>query len=144
MRDRFDIVMSQATTILMTAFVSAIKAYNKEPLWFRQLQQIGLLCHFESLLSTSGDEMGMLEDMTYSVGALANMTITLVSEPQRAMYAPRITGSRMRFTVQLNVPSTLFASLPVDLQSGSPIHVHPVIFTQVCNCGKCKRWGVFI
>jgi exopolyphosphatase/guanosine-5'-triphosphate,3'-diphosphate pyrophosphatase len=39
-----------------------------------QLHQLGFLCQFESQLSTSGDEMGMLEDMAIGVESLSSMT----------------------------------------------------------------------
>ena len=64
---RHDIVFAQMLPALVTAFMCSLKANLGDPLFARQLYDIGYLVHFESLLSTSGKEIGMIEDFRVAV-----------------------------------------------------------------------------
>ncbi len=64
---RRDIVFCQMLPALVSAFVSTLQSHIRSRTFFSQLYKIGFLAHFESLLSTSGRELCMLEDFRVAV-----------------------------------------------------------------------------
>ena len=54
-------------TTAVTCFVMKLIRSMGNKHYFKQLQELGFLIHWESLLSTHGDEIGMLEDFIVAV-----------------------------------------------------------------------------
>ena len=64
---RLDICSSQLITIFCEAIQTEIRICDDYELLFKQWEQCGILIHFESLLTTIGNEAGMLEDFEYTM-----------------------------------------------------------------------------
>lgn len=60
---------------LVTCFILHLKEHLLQSTFAQQLSQLGFLAHWESLLSTYGDELGMLEDCSAAIDEL-NKTLT--------------------------------------------------------------------
>lgn len=131
-------VCSQAVTALLTAFASTMITKSGHPRWYRQLL-LGYLVQFESLLSTSGDEMGMLEDMAVGVENLSRVSIVLCHHPTKEVYEPHIVGGREEITIFLNVSQKTFLQLPPALQAGKPVRIIAVLFSQVHSGANAKE-----
>ena len=58
------------------------------------LKAVGVLCHFEGLLSCYGDEMGALEDMVVGIDDLRRVLFWLEPADECSNPQPRIEGSR--------------------------------------------------
>jgi inositol polyphosphate-4-phosphatase len=89
--ERCDIVFSQALTALLTAFIADALAHNpvgggggsskgisSSTLFWQQVVHVGYLAVFESLLSTLGSELGMLEDYHVGVDSLSRVRLRVV------------------------------------------------------------------
>eukprot|EP00040_Diaphanoeca_grandis_P027690 m.158306 g.158306 ORF g.158306 m.158306 type:complete len:1082 (+) comp31083_c0_seq1:68-3313(+) len=132
---RRDVAFSQACTILVTGFVSSLNAHSKDLLFLQQLSQIGYLAQFESLLSTQGDEMGMIEDMAQAVLDLRNVTFKLecaVSQTQ-VFEIIMFSGRRYEICIEIAVHAALFNRLPPELREGKKIDVNTIFLTQGVN-----------
>ncbi|KDO32696.1 hypothetical protein SPRG_02396 [Saprolegnia parasitica CBS 223.65] len=83
---RLDVVVPQALSTLVTAFCHKLQLIVSEdkqaPL--DQLLYMGFLFEVESLLSTHGTEIGMLEDMMVAVASLKRVRMLLVEDDVRA------------------------------------------------------------
>ena len=77
-KHRRDIVFSQAVTTVVTSAVFKLLQSLVNKLFVAQLVEVGLLCHWESLLSTMGGEMGMLEDFMVAVHDLNNVKLKVL------------------------------------------------------------------
>ena len=114
--------------------------------------QVGFLLHWESLLSTHGDEQGMLEDFIVAIADLNHLTFKVFNTPIHTLILthpltkylqlslaetlqdfPQVTGSRYKMCVEVPVQKTMFRLLPAPLQSGAEISVCAVLFTQGIN-----------
>ena len=74
---RMDMCLSQALAAVVASFTSKLRyAANKE-LVLSQCYSVGYLVHFESLLSTYGNELGMLEDMVVATAGLSRFCFSL-------------------------------------------------------------------
>ncbi|CAI8032215.1 Type II inositol 3,4-bisphosphate 4-phosphatase [Geodia barretti] len=71
---RHDIVFSQAVTVTITSFVFKLLQSFAVPSFLTQLHKVGFLLHWESLLSTHGDEQGMLEDFIVAIADINQLT----------------------------------------------------------------------
>ncbi len=71
--NRHDIVFSQAVTTIVTSFLVKVTQCVANSLFLAQLVEVGFLVHWESLLSTMGDELGMLEDFIIAIHDLNNV-----------------------------------------------------------------------
>ncbi|XP_032219862.1 inositol polyphosphate-4-phosphatase type I A isoform X2 [Nematostella vectensis] len=129
---RQDIVFAHAVTSLIAGFVSKLYTDLSNPLFWKQIVQIGFLVHFESLLSTSGDEMGMLEDMCVGVRCLTNVKFK-IKKSDRDDEIPALSGNRSFIQVSIPVHVDSFQLLPRLVQQGQLIKVTPVLFTQGIN-----------
>lgn len=73
LNNRHDIVFSQALSTLVTSFVLKLSQCLTQPSFMAQLVDVGFLMHWESLLSTMGDELGMLDDFIVAIHDLNNV-----------------------------------------------------------------------
>ncbi|KAI9141455.1 hypothetical protein BKA69DRAFT_1073501 [Paraphysoderma sedebokerense] len=124
--------------------------------FWQQLLHVGWFIQFESLLSSHGNEYGMLEDYRNAVNDLkARVKLSFhpldsVSEPSSPFLPSRptsiteiisalhpnhvkITGTRTNLTLSLGIPSKHFSALPLPLQHGKTVSIIPVLFTQGIN-----------
>eukprot|EP00041_Stephanoeca_diplocostata_P035377 m.1246541 g.1246541 ORF g.1246541 m.1246541 type:complete len:1114 (-) comp24687_c0_seq2:942-4283(-) len=132
---RRDIAFSQACTILVTSVVSLLMMHGRDPVFLKQLTKVGLLVQFESLLSTQGNEMGMIEDMAQATKDLEGVVFKLecAAVDKDALEKVVVTGKRYRMCITIHVHAALFNRLPDALRDGATISVNPVFFTHGVN-----------
>ncbi|KAG3034507.1 hypothetical protein PC121_g1215 [Phytophthora cactorum] len=154
---RFDMCFSQALTTLVTSFCRQLEYSLQHPndrTFLRTIDSIGFLFQVESLLSTQGKEIGMLEDFSAAVDALKHVTFVLDTSPPAHLPStllnlhmknttlPGVVSVRLSkgstkgtFTVAIGVRCSedVRASIPSTIRSGGTIAVTPVIFTQGIN-----------
>nr|CAI9859008.1 Phytopthora agathidicda GPCR-INPP 3 [Phytophthora agathidicida] len=154
---RFDMCFSQALTTLVTSFCRQLEYSLQHPTdrtFLQTIDSIGFLFQVESLLSTQGKEIGMLEDFSAAVDALKHVTFVLDTSPpahlpptllnlhMKNTTLPSVVSVRLSkgsakgtFTVAIGVRCSedVRVSIPSTIQSGGSIPVTPVIFTQGIN-----------
>ncbi|XP_026016098.1 type II inositol 3,4-bisphosphate 4-phosphatase-like isoform X2 [Astatotilapia calliptera] len=123
-------VFSQALSAVVCGVMLKLYRGLEDPDFLRQLHTVGVLAQFESLLSTHGDEIGMLEDMEVGVADLKGVafTITEAKTEQPDDLLPTLSGTWGSFIVEVPLPPETFSSLPQELKDGLLIRVDPVLF----------------
>ena len=159
---RMDVCFSQALGALVSSFSRKIELALRSPDvqkgcdMLRQISTLGFLFQVESLLSTHGKEIGMLEDMAAAVAQLSTVSFALQDVRDRptgrfSFRVPRkkeveeepgivkatVTqkprdGTATKYLVTLKVVCGA-VTLPETLEFGNEITVTPVLFTQGIN-----------
>lgn len=160
---RMDCAFAQALAALTCSFVRKVEVAIQNPDvirgedMLRQMSSLGFLFQVESLLSTHGKEIGMLEDMAGSVEHLSCVTFVIqdVRDKPTNRFSFRMsrrkdvadeagvvkvtvsnkTGakrSHIKYIVTIQV-ATSEVELPERLAAGGEIHVTPVLFSQGIN-----------
>ncbi|XP_037615004.1 type II inositol 3,4-bisphosphate 4-phosphatase-like isoform X1 [Sebastes umbrosus] len=123
-------VFSQALSAVVCGFMLKLYGGLEDPDFLLQLHSVGLLVQFEGLLSTYGDEVGMLGDMEVGVADLSAVAFTVTEakteEPDDLL--PTLSGAWGSLVVEVPLPSETFGSLPQEVKDGGLIRVHPVLF----------------
>ena len=72
---RLSVCVSQSLAALLTSLMFDVVNHCNDAQYFQRLEHCGYLCHFECLLSTAGDENGMLDDHIVAIHSLNQVTI---------------------------------------------------------------------
>ncbi|KAM8898192.1 type II inositol 3,4-bisphosphate 4-phosphatase-like isoform 2-T2 [Spinachia spinachia] len=123
-------VFSQALSAAVCGFVLKLYGGLEDPDFLLQLHSVGLLVQFEGLLSTYGEELGMLEDMEVAVDDLSGVTFAVTQAPgdEAEDLLPTLSGAWGGLVVEVPLPPETFALLPRETRDGRLIPVHPVLF----------------
>nr|XP_022326682.1 type II inositol 3,4-bisphosphate 4-phosphatase-like isoform X3 [Crassostrea virginica] len=138
-RYRRDVCFSHALTTLVTGFVTKVTTSISNDEFLKQLQEVGILCQFEGLLSCHGDEMGMIEDFWVAVDDLKFVKFQFVKTDdigaspsvfQDGHFKSGAYADFHRHCVCVSIPlqEDLFNKLPNELQRGGKVSVTPVMF----------------
>ncbi|KAI1883636.1 hypothetical protein AGOR_G00233610 [Albula goreensis] len=135
LKQRRDIVFSQALAALACGFVMRLYAGVKDKGFLQQLHLVGLIAQFESLLSTYSEEIGMLEDMEVGISDLQRVTfkITEAKSDDPGDLQPVVSGRREHYTVEVPLPHDVFEALPEEIKEGKLLQVYPVLFNVGIN-----------
>ncbi|XP_070710550.1 type II inositol 3,4-bisphosphate 4-phosphatase-like isoform X2 [Pempheris klunzingeri] len=127
---RHHAVFSQALSAAVCGFTLKLYGGLEDPDFLQQLHSVGVLVQFEGLLSTYGDEVGMLEDMEVGVADLSRVmfAVTEAKSEQLDDLLPTLTGTWSSLVVEVPLPPETFGSLPQEVKEGRLIQVHPVLF----------------
>ncbi|XP_068163857.1 type II inositol 3,4-bisphosphate 4-phosphatase-like isoform X3 [Antennarius striatus] len=124
-------VFSQALSAAVCGFLLKLYGGLEDHLFLQQLHSVGILVQFESLLSTYGEEAGVLEDMEVGVADLSSVTfiVTEARTDRPEDLQPALRGAWGSLVVEVPLPSETFEALPWELKEGRLIRVHPVLFS---------------
>jgi len=146
--------MCQSVAALVTSFMKKLEiSFHMEggKRFLDQIGEVGFLFQVESLLSTNGPEIGMLEDMDAAVKDLSIFSFVLEDASnfgfnrvrferlqtdvvlEQREYLPPFEGTPLRILIKLAVSKSHFEKLPEKVRQGAPIKVHPLLFTQGIN-----------
>ncbi|EQC37350.1 hypothetical protein SDRG_05567 [Saprolegnia diclina VS20] len=103
-------------------------AYHRRALL--TVEDVGLLLNFESLLSTHGNEAGMLEDFQAACMWLDRVSFVFDPAVQTVAFETAANGD---VGVRLRLPMHLSSALPPRLLAGQAFRVIAVLFTQGIN-----------
>lgn len=136
---RSAVVMAQGYATLAAAFALTCQTHaaRRNRQFFVQIQRCGFLLQAESLLSTRGDDWGMLQDLHEAWGYLGQVQLMLAPEVQESAEGVQLRGGRHCPTLCF-APSELGfadarAAEELGLQSGHAVAVVAVLATQGIN-----------
>eukprot|EP00008_Paramoeba_atlantica_P005167 CAMPEP_0201484656 /NCGR_PEP_ID=MMETSP0151_2-20130828/8824_1 /ASSEMBLY_ACC=CAM_ASM_000257 /TAXON_ID=200890 /ORGANISM="Paramoeba atlantica, Strain 621/1 / CCAP 1560/9" /LENGTH=369 /DNA_ID=CAMNT_0047868429 /DNA_START=268 /DNA_END=1377 /DNA_ORIENTATION=+ len=166
---RFDASFCQALGALTTAIVQRIIIlfHRQNACVLRQYYDVGILVHFESLLSTMGGELGMVGDMDVSVRMLSRIVVKIEERPvakatvKMSLYKPKESEKTVPdvetefrtsilktgtfepspfYLLSIYLPVNLYSNLRGEVREGEEglIHVIPVLFSQGINEQQSK------
>nr|XP_057923916.1 inositol polyphosphate 4-phosphatase type II-like isoform X2 [Doryrhamphus excisus] len=123
-------VFSQALSAATCGFLLRLHNGLEDSQFLQQLHTVGILVQFEGLLSTYGDEAGMLEDMMVGVADLSGVTFSLIEAKteQPEDLQPTLGGTWGSLVVKVPLPKSTIMALPGKLRAGCLIPLHPVLF----------------
>ncbi|KAF8784630.1 Inositol polyphosphate-4-phosphatase type I A like protein [Argiope bruennichi] len=121
-------IVSLKLTSLVTGLMTRLWCRNPDSMFIHMLRTVGVLCHFEGLLSCYGDEMGALEDMVVGIDDLRRVLFWLEPSSASCNPQPRIEGSRLFLRVFIPAPPSVIALLPADCHNGYRFTVSSVFF----------------
>ena len=130
LRHRRDICFIQAAATIAVSFTNHLKNNILDWSFMAQLHNIGFLIHWESLISTCGEEYSMLEDIEVTkVDVNHNLYFQIISLSNDLFDdKPIIKGKRSRVIIQIPISNSLFQLLPYPLQTGQLIKVVWILF----------------
>uniref|UniRef100_A0A1I7ZPN7 PH domain-containing protein n=1 Tax=Steinernema glaseri TaxID=37863 RepID=A0A1I7ZPN7_9BILA len=136
---RSDSLVSQTTTIVATALLTAIErhvAANKTPSVMSQWETFPPLLVVFGFLSCYGDEKGMLEDMRDAYGLVGDRVrfrfVTATSSVARTC-VPVVGGDRGLIDITLPLPPPMFAVLPKKMASSEWFHPKVILWNLGIN-----------
>ncbi|XP_033110683.1 inositol polyphosphate-4-phosphatase type I A-like [Anneissia japonica] len=131
---RRDIVFSQALTTATCGVIAKLQQCISQKGFVHQLRTIGMIVHFESLLSTYGEEMGMLEDMTVGISDLNKVTYRVreMSNPD-ADPTPIVTGDRSKVMIEIPLSPIMCSKLPDEGVKDFQFKLVPILFSVGLN-----------
>ncbi|OQR85505.1 inositol-3,4-bisphosphate 4-phosphatase [Achlya hypogyna] len=136
---RRDIVTCQLLAIVTATFVSYLQlaaddAHDGAAARLRMLVAVGFLVDIESLLSTAGNEKGMLEDMAEGVKWINDTPVCFEVAPAAGGAARCVSIETGIATVlRVALPTSTFAKLPLVFQRQPRVRLRAVLFTQGIN-----------
>ncbi|KAI6656625.1 Type II inositol 3,4-bisphosphate 4-phosphatase isoform X2 [Oopsacas minuta] len=130
LRHRKDICFIQAAATIAVSFTIHLKSNILDWSFMAQLHNIGFLIHWESLISTIGEENSMLEDIEVTKTEINQSLYFQIISQSDDLYddKPIIKGKRSRVIIQVPVSQSLFELLPYPLQTGQLIRVNWILF----------------
>ncbi|XP_072040079.1 LOW QUALITY PROTEIN: inositol polyphosphate-4-phosphatase type I A-like [Amphiura filiformis] len=127
----------EAISALIAGVITKVRSNIHNVGFLNQACRIGILVDFESLLSTYGDEMGMIEDMSVGIKDLEFVSFKFAQNRNiDADLIPVIGGTRSNIIVTVPLPQTLYNELPMEFHKGGggpTISVHPIMFSVGMN-----------
>jgi len=132
---RRNVVLSQSLTTCVCGVVTAIISSVDKPDVLNQYAQCGILYQVESLLSTRGNELGMLQDYAVGTFDLRNVDVKCekADQKQEIPLLPTLYGTPDKLTVVLHFDDATFEKLPRSLQAGRFMKIIPLIFSVGIN-----------
>jgi len=106
---------------------------NKDMDALLQFEKCGILLQVESLLSTYGNENGMIQDYVIGVMDLHKVKFQMKLKTEECYQNPELTGSSLFPVVIIYLNEEHFKLLPVNLQNDGFIKVVPVFFNVGIN-----------
>lgn len=131
-RYRRDVVFAQALPPVIAGFLMKVSENIQNPLFLDQISAIGLLVHFEGLITAHGEELGMLEDAIVGFDDLRKVKFKFALDNSPVAH-PVIKGTRSLMIVSVPLHESHFKQLPCDLKDGKLISVYPVAFNVGIN-----------
>ncbi|GAB1607872.1 inositol polyphosphate-4-phosphatase type I A-like isoform X1 [Argonauta hians] len=142
---RRDIAFCHAVTVATAGFMSKLYENLENADFLEQLHKIGVLLHFEGLVSCHAEEMGIIEDMSVAVEDLSSVKFKLTRKDDLQDLQPSLQltdfvkegrypdMNRHCVVVCIPVLSPLFDQLPSKLQGGHHITVSTAYFNVGIN-----------
>ena len=141
---RLSVCVSQSLCAAITALMFDVVNHKEDTTYFDLLRECGYLCHFECLLSTAGDENGMLDDHIVAIDALSRITVELYHTKSRNENAnthtspPRITSIDGKLTEKMIIQIDIGCDLATNgtgnhLKNPFSFNIFPVLISQGIN-----------
>nr|XP_026693482.1 type I inositol 3,4-bisphosphate 4-phosphatase isoform X1 [Ciona intestinalis]XP_026693483.1 type I inositol 3,4-bisphosphate 4-phosphatase isoform X1 [Ciona intestinalis]XP_026693484.1 type I inositol 3,4-bisphosphate 4-phosphatase isoform X1 [Ciona intestinalis]XP_026693485.1 type I inositol 3,4-bisphosphate 4-phosphatase isoform X1 [Ciona intestinalis]XP_026693486.1 type I inositol 3,4-bisphosphate 4-phosphatase isoform X1 [Ciona intestinalis] len=135
---RRNVVFSQALTTIAATVQNHILTSIDNQLKLHQFSEVGIFIQVESLLSTYGNELGMLQDYAVGVNDMKHVTVKCSTANKDEShgsdrYLPTLHGTTSAMIITLHFDDSTFELLPIDLQKGKLIKLHPVMYSVGIN-----------